>query len=71
MDTYREAFRTELKPVVVHAGIECGFFLQAKPELDAIYIGPTAQYFHSPKERLQVSSTLREWMFLKELLERI
>lgn len=71
MDTYREAFRTELKPVVVHAGIECGFFLQAKPELDAISIGPTAQYFHSPKERLQVSSTLREWMFLKELLERI
>ena len=71
MDTYREAFRTELKPVVVHAGIECGFFLQAKPELDAISIGPTAQYFHSPKERLQVSSTLREWMFLKELLERM
>ena len=71
MDTYREAFRTELKPVVVHAGIECGFFLQAKPELDAISIGPTAQYFHSPKESLQVSSTLREWMFLKELLERI
>lgn len=71
MDTYREAFRTELKPVVVHAGIECGFFLQAKPELDAISIGPTAQYFHSPKERLQISSTLREWMFLKELLERM
>lgn len=71
MDTYREAFRTELKPVVVHAGIECGFFLQAKPDLDAISIGPTAQYFHSPKERLQVSSTLREWMFLKELLERM
>ena len=71
MDTYREAFRTELKPVVVHAGIEWGFFLQAKPDLDAISIGPTAQYFHSPKERLQVSSTLREWMFLKELLERM
>lgn len=67
-DCYERLYGAPLTPVVVHAGIECGFFLHARPNLDAIALGPNAERFHSPQERLSISSTLRVWEFLKALL---
>lgn len=69
--TYHNMFGQELKPTVVHAGIECGFFLKARPDLDAIALGPNCWHFHSPEERMSISSALKVWEFLKKLLEEL
>ena len=48
--------------------IKTGSILKIKG-LDAISIGPDMEGVHSPNEKLSISSTKREWEFLKELLK--
>lgn len=61
------------KPVVraIHAGLECGLFLEKYPDLDMISFGPTIRGAHSPDERLDISSTIKYWDLLLEVLKEI
>lgn len=45
-------------PVVraIHAGLECGLFLEKYPNLDMISFGPTLRGVHAPGERLDLAS---------------
>jgi dipeptidase D len=61
------------KPVVIsiHAGLECGLFLEKNPRLDMISCGPTILGAHSPEERLHIPTVAEWWKFLVELLKNI
>lgn len=61
------------KPVVraIHAGLECGLFLEKYPDLDMISFGPTIKGAHSPDERLHIESNKKFWNFLLALLKEI
>lgn len=61
------------KPVVraIHAGLECGLFLEKFPGLDMISFGPTIKGAHTPEERINIKSTLRFWTLLTDVLTRI
>lgn len=52
----------------VHAGIECGIFVDRVPGLQAVSLGPDIRGAHSPSERASVASTARVWDILKDLL---
>lgn len=71
MSTYEDLFAKPMRAVSVHAGIECGCFLQDVPALDAISIGPNCKYFHSPQERMNITSALHIWELLKTMLSRM
>ena len=68
---HEEMFGGEMKQLALHAGLECGFFAEKRPGMDIISIGPDCQYFHSPQERVSISSIGRFYEFLKELLGRL
>nr|MBP6356401.1 M20/M25/M40 family metallo-hydrolase [Paludibacter sp.] len=53
----------------IHAGLECGLFLEKYPHLDMISIGPQMYGVHSPDERLSISSTQKCWKWLIEILK--
>ena len=61
------------KPVVraIHAGLECGLFLQKYPDLDMISFGPTIKGAHSPDERINIPTTQKFWDLLLDLLGNI
>ncbi|MDD4644414.1 MAG: aminoacyl-histidine dipeptidase [Bacteroidales bacterium] len=61
------------KPLVkaIHAGLECGLFLEKYPNMDMISFGPTIKGVHSPDERLNISTTGKFWKLLSEVLKRI
>jgi dipeptidase D len=61
------------KPVVrsIHAGLECGLFLEKYPQLDMVSFGPTIKGAHSPDERLDIESTGKFWKHLVDVLENI
>ena len=71
VDTFREMYGEPMQELALHAGLECGFFAEKMPGLDIISIGPDCQYFHSPQERVRISSVERFYDFLKELLARL
>ncbi len=60
------------KPLVkaIHAGLECGLFLEKYPTMDMISFGPTIKGVHSPDERLSISSIVKFWKLLVEVLKR-
>jgi len=71
VDSYQKLFG--VKPVVrsIHAGLECGLFLEKYPELDMVSFGPTICGAHSPDERLNIETTQKFWKHLVDVLERL
>ena len=56
VDSYRKLFNQEPEVKAIHAGLECGLFLEKFPDLDMISFGPTLRGVHAPGERLELSS---------------
>lgn len=69
-DTYRELYQTEPAVKAIHAGLECGLFLQKYPYLDMISFGPTIKGAHTPEERINIETVGKFWNLLLELLEK-
>lgn len=62
-----------VKPVVrsIHAGLECGLFLEKFPGLDMISFGPTLKGVHSPDEKIEIASVEKFWNYLTFLLSKL
>jgi len=61
------------KPVVqtIHAGLECGIFTEKIEGLECVSIGPDNFDIHTTEEHLSISSTVRVWEYLLEVLKNI
>jgi len=70
-ETYRKLFNKEPKVMAIHAGLECGLFLEKYPYLDMISFGPTMRDVHSPNERLEIETVDLWWRHLLELLKNL
>ncbi len=68
---YKKLFNTEPDIKAIHAGLECGLFLQKYPDLDMISFGPTIKGAHTPDERLDIQTVTKFWDFLLELLKQV
>ena len=68
---YLNMFKSKPEVVACHAGLECGILGTNYPEMDMISFGPTIKGAHSPDERAKISSVIRFWSFLQEILKNI
>ena len=69
--SFSRLFGEEAKIRAIHAGLECGLFLEKYPHLDMISIGPDMRGVHSPSEQLSITSTQRCWLWLRGILESL
>ncbi len=69
--SYQKLFDQEAKVKAIHAGLECGLFLEKYPHLDMISFGPTMTGVHSPDERLHIPSVKKYWDHLLDILANI
>ncbi len=70
-ETYRKMFDIEPYIYAVHAGLECGLLIDKYPGMQAISIGPTIKFPHSPDEKVEIKSVKKVWDFLLETLKNI
>ena len=70
-EVYWEQFGEELIVETIHAGVECGFFMDGIPGLEAVSFGPDLTDIHTPKEAMDVASVERTWKFILAVLERM
>ena len=68
---YNKLFGTEPKVRAIHAGLECGLFLEKYPHLEMVSFGPTLRGVHSPDERLEISTVDKFWKLLVEVVATI
>ncbi|MCF6356436.1 MAG: aminoacyl-histidine dipeptidase [Draconibacterium sp.] len=71
VDSYRKLFGIVPNVRSIHAGLECGLFLEKYPDLDMVSFGPTIRGAHSPDERLDIETTDKFWKHLVDVLENI
>ena len=70
-DSYKKLFGNDPLVKSIHAGLECGLFLEKYPELDMVSFGPTIRGAHSPDERISIETVDKFWKLLVEVLENI
>lgn len=68
---YSDLFHAEPEVLAIHAGLECGLFLEKYPYLDMVSIGPQMYGVHSPQERLSIPSTNRCYQWLCQTLKSL
>ena len=69
VECYERLFGVEPKVKAVHAGLECGLFLEKYPHLEMVSFGPTLRGVHSPDERLEIATVDKFWRHLKEIVK--
>ena len=68
---YESLYQKKAKVKAIHAGLECGLFLEKYPTLDMISIGPDMTDVHSPDEKMKISSVGKFWDFLVKIVETV
>lgn len=70
-NSYKKLFKK--KPVVraIHAGLECGLFLEKYPHLDMISFGPTIRGVHAPGEKLELATVDKFTKLLQDVIETV
>jgi len=71
VDSYKKLFGKE--PIVrsIHAGLECGLFLEKYPNMDMVSFGPTLKGVHSPDEKINIKTVEMWWSHLTDVLKNI
>ena len=70
-DAYKELYGITPAIKAIHAGLECGLFLEKYPHLDMVSFGPTLQGVHSPSERMHIPAVERFWQQLRLTLTKV
>lgn len=71
INSYQKLFNKEPEVKAIHAGLECGLFLEKYPHLDMISFGPTITDAHSPAEQVNITSVNKWWILLLDILKNI
>lgn len=70
-DAYKELYGVTPAIKAIHAGLECGLFLQKFPHLDMVSFGPTLRNVHSPSEKMHIPAVERFYEQLKLILRKV
>ena len=70
-ETYERLTGRESRVEAIHAGLECGFLQEKLGDIDIIAFGPNILDVHTPGEKLDIPSTERSYILLKETLTGI
>ncbi|HDS11800.1 MAG TPA: beta-Ala-His dipeptidase [Candidatus Wirthbacteria bacterium] len=68
---FQELFGYPASLTAMHAGLECGIWGQTIPNINMISIGATGEGFHSPDERLKISTIPMLWDWVLRILKTI
>lgn len=68
---YKNIHGNDPEVAAIHAGLECGIISEKFPGMDAISLGPTIQYPHSPGERVQISTVSKFYDLLMAVLAEL
>ncbi len=69
LESYKKLSGKDGEVMAIHAGLECGLFIEKIPGLDCISFGPDLRDVHSTRERLNIPSTERMYQLVCEILK--
>lgn len=70
-ELYKQLYNEDIKEEICTGGIECSIIANSIDNLDIISIGSTVNYFHTTEEETYISSWIKIYKILLELLNKI
>lgn len=71
IEAYKEVYGKLPVVTAVHAGLECGILADKFDEIDMVSFGPTLEDIHTSREKMDVASVQRCWVYLKTILKKL
>ncbi len=71
VEVFSEQYGREPKVEAIHAGVECGMFVDKIPDLDCVSFGPDLTGIHTYHEKMHIASVQRTYAMLLEVLRRM
>lgn len=68
---WHDRHKKTLQVMLLHAGLECGYFALKNPSLDIIALGPTMHDVHSPEETLYTDTIVPTVTLMMDLLSAL
>ncbi len=68
MNVYERLYGRSPQVEAIHAGLECGLFMEKIENLDCVSFGPDILDIHTVNEKLDIASTKRMWEYILEIL---
>ncbi|ATH10147.1 beta-Ala-His dipeptidase [Borreliella burgdorferi] len=69
-EVYKEMYLEDANVSIIHAGLETGIISSRLGGIESVTLGPWIEWPHTTRERVNISSTIRVYDFLKKSLER-
>lgn len=69
-EVYKEMYLEDANVSTIHAGLETGIISSRLGGIESVTLGPWIEWPHTTRERVNISSTIRVYDFLKKSLER-
>ncbi len=67
---YKEMYLEDANVSLIHAGLETGIISSKLGGIESVTLGPWIESPHTTRERVNISSAIRVYDFLKKSLER-
>lgn len=71
VDSYSRLFKKNPLVKAIHAGLECGLFLEKYKDLDMISIGPSLLGVHSPDEKIEIKTVQMCYDHILDILKNV
>ena len=71
VNLYKEKTGKDASVKAIHAGLECGVFASAIPELDCISVGPDMYGIHTVEEKLSISAVTELYEIICRMLKNL
>ena len=68
---YKDKYGDDPVVEAIHAGLECGIIGEKFKGMDAVSIGPTVKYPHSPEEQVQISTVEKFYDFVIDIMKAV
>lgn len=66
---FEKQYGYQPKVEAIHAGLECGIIAGKMPNIDIVSFGPNIYDIHTPQERMSISSAIRVYDYIVNVLE--
>ncbi|HEX2969318.1 MAG TPA: aminoacyl-histidine dipeptidase [Bacteroidales bacterium] len=70
-ESYNRLFGDYPQVRAIHAGLECGLIYKKDSTIDMISFGPTIKGAHTPEEMIEISTAVKFWDLLVDVVNRI
>ena len=71
LEIFAKQNKTDMRREIIHAGLECGWWLEKNPAIDVVSVGVSTDNIHSPDEKIRLDTIAPQVNLIMETVETL